>query len=318
MIPQVNKVTADRLHKVKLHRSMNAGLAVKTIIENCLRQIQDNKRAMQLRDNPEHIRQMHISLRRLMSALGLFKDIAPLPTKLQVDLRSLSTKLGVARNWRVLSCSSLTKIEALAPDELRVSALRQIALDITNKEENLVYDAVSKNGFSRLMSALLHWLEKVQLSGSENSQTKWKWDKKIPRVAKRILLDQQWHLIKIGDHLLKQGKNSNPLERHKFRIAVKRLRYSCMFFQEFFPKKEMNKYLASLSALQENLGISNDAAVADRLLCDLIQDSRDQVASGNFVRGYLLSHLVLHQHNLRPLWKYHQDVKFPNLKTKHD
>ena len=313
MLPQVKQSAPVKIREVKLRRKMKAESAVKTIIRNCLRQVQENKLAMQLRDNPEHIRQMRISLRRLSSALELFNSIAPLSTTLQTDLDNLSLKLGLARDWRILSDSSLTEIEAIAPAELKMSTLGKTALNITNKEEKNAYDAVSKNGFSQTMSALSNWLEQVKSAEPDNSHMNKKWNKKIPHVAKKILMHQQRHLLKIGNHLLKKDKDANPSENHKFRIAVKRSRYSCIFFRDLFPKKDMDRYLASLSALQDNLGVSNDAAVADILLLDLIQDKPDHLASCNFSRGYVLSQSIPQQHKLRPLWKLYKHMSLPDL-----
>ena len=314
LLPQVKHSAKEDLLKVKLQRDMKAELALKTIIGNCLRQIQDYQLAMQLRDNPEHIRHLHISLRRLRSALGLFNEIAPLPKKLQTDLRKLSFTLGLARDWRVLSGSSLTRIEALAPAELTFSELEETAANITKKAEKNAYDAVNKIGFSQMMSALSSWMGQAKSSESEHSQKKSKWNKEIPHVAKKILLQQHRNLLKLGNRLMEQGKDYHASESHKFRIAVKRSRYSCMFFQDLFTKKEMSKYLASLSALQENLGISHDVAVADTLLIDLIRDAPDQAPSIHFSRGYMLSESLLQQRKLRPLWKQYKSINLPDLK----
>jgi CHAD domain-containing protein len=59
-------------------------------------------------------------------------------------------------------------------------------------------------------------------------------------------------------------------ERHKLRIAAKRLRYATEFFAATFPGKKKakrhEKSLASLKELQDSLGVLNDIATREAML----------------------------------------------------
>ncbi len=70
---------------------------------------------------------------------------------------------------------------------------------------------------------------------------------------------------KSGDGIATQA----PAERHAFRIAAKKLRYATEFFAPWFPGKRARDYRKALTALQDALGVMNDAAVAAALATEL-------------------------------------------------
>lgn len=61
----------------------------------------------------------------------------------------------------------------------------------------------------------------------------------------------------------------DPRQRHKLRIAVKKLRYACEFFAGLFdgrkPTNERRRFASILKALQESLGALNDIEVHKRI-----------------------------------------------------
>ncbi len=63
--------------------------------------------------------------------------------------------------------------------------------------------------------------------------------------------------------------NAEPEERHRARIAAKKLRYCAEFFAALYPQKKLKRFVDLLSDLQDALGAINDASVADRLLGEL-------------------------------------------------
>src|SRR5205814_3842551 len=73
-----------------------------------------------------------------------------------------------------------------------------------------------------------------------------------------------------------------PVERHRLRIAAKRLRYGVDAMASLFPRKRAERYLDVLVALQDALGNANDAVNALRLLAELAPDERFTV----FAQGW--------------------------------
>src|SRR5207244_2816775 len=60
-----------------------------------------------------------------------------------------------------------------------------------------------------------------------------------------------------------------PADRHRARIAAKKLRYAAEFFAPLYREARAARYIDALARLQGALGKLNDLATADRLLDDL-------------------------------------------------
>jgi CHAD domain-containing protein len=96
--------------------------------------------------------------------------------------------------------------------------------------------------------------------------------------------------------LLKQGRDLDRLsvhERHKFRIAVKKIRYAVEFFESLFPGKRKRRQIGRLSKhlkeIQDALGSLNDFIAHRKLAADValkapVQNRRARA----FVSGVVL------------------------------
>jgi triphosphatase len=72
--------------------------------------------------------------------------------------------------------------------------------------------------------------------------------------------------------MLKAGKSLHDLDDaalHEVRLKAKRLRYAAEFFAPLFAEKPTSRFIRRLAALQERMGVFNDAAGAEDLLRDL-------------------------------------------------
>ncbi|HEV2608618.1 MAG TPA: CHAD domain-containing protein, partial [Noviherbaspirillum sp.] len=117
--------------------------------------------------------------------------------------------------------------------------------------------------------------------------------------------------------LLKRGKglDTAPAEaRHEVRIVAKKTRYATEFFQSLFPSGQVRHYVDALSALQDELGWMNDAAVADGLLRELQEKQPERAASAGFARGYLLARTESGSRQLCKRWKRFTAMKPPSDK----
>ena len=86
-------------------------------------------------------------------------------------------------------------------------------------------------------------------------------DRPIVEFATHLLGKRQRKALKRGQ----QFEQLSAEERHRLRIALKKLRYATEFFEALYPKKHTKPYLAALKDLQDGLGHLNDVAVAQRL-----------------------------------------------------
>lgn len=76
--------------------------------------------------------------------------------------------------------------------------------------------------------------------------------------ARRVLVERIAEVYALASAL---GVSDDAERLHRFRIAIKRLRYSLEFFQVCFEQTEVDWILDSLSAMQDVLGDIHDADV---------------------------------------------------------
>jgi CHAD domain-containing protein len=92
---------------------------------------------------------------------------------------------------------------------------------------------------------------------------------------------------------------------HALRIDGKRLRYTLEFFAEVLPPRA-SRLVADVTALQDHLGLLNDAVVAHQLTREWLVDSTTPVGTRDAAGGYLdatdrdIAHL---RRAFRPLWR---------------
>lgn len=273
-VPQtVAPVTAQPL---QLHRQMTIVQAFQAIAGNCLAQIQGNEAGVVHRLDAESLHQMRVGLRRLRCALALFRGLHPLPAALQADLDWLVDQLGAARDWDVLVGTTLPAVVAAARGEVRLAAVGLAALVHSRDSHAAAAAAVASSRTTRLMLELARWLLVV---GAQPDHLM----KRLPGYTRGLLEHHQHRLRQRG----KQLQDGSAQARHRLRIAVKKMRYAIEFFSSLYPAKKMRRYAEGLAMLQDQLGASNDAAVADRLLRQLQDGPRELACSAGFVRGFL-------------------------------
>ncbi len=229
----------------------------------------------------EPVHQMRVALRRLRSALSLFRKLAGGPEldRARRDLAGLARALGPARDWDVFLGGTGREVARLLPEEPAVKRLVAAA----GRRRRLAYEELARvlddKDFQRLLLGLIElalvrpWRGEAAAAGLAQDRPR------LIAFARRAL-----------DRKLRQvsgaGEDLSPLaaaELHAVRIRCKRLRYAAELFVPLAPAKATRRFLRRLSAVQERLGELNDGAVAAGLLADL--GSRGFAAG--IVHGYL-------------------------------
>ena len=119
-------------------------------------------------------------------------------------------------------------------------------------------------------------------------------------------------LGKLHRKALKRGRHFRklaPEERHKLRIALKKLRYAADFFLPLLGKAKRNRrYAKTLSALQDRLGRYNDIAVTERLIPPIIKNNIPVAAhrAAGALLGWQAGHLSRDDADLVATWKKFQ------------
>jgi triphosphatase len=250
-----DKLAPVRAVFAALQSDMPAFEAARRSIAAALAQLQANEAGALETNEPEFVHQMRVALRRLRSALRAFrKAIGPeLEAGVRDDLRWITQATGSLRDLDVLATETLPPmLKVYAQGDAAAFRRRLGARRRKVREE--VRAAIRSERYAKLMLALSRWL--AQPAPSREPQ------RKAREVALQVMRRRHEKLMVAARGVAAMS----PDDRHRVRIAVKRMRYVAEGFESLFRKGRMDAYLESLERLQDDLGHANDAAVAARLL----------------------------------------------------
>lgn len=279
------------------------------IAANCLEQVSANQDGVASSEDVESLHQMRVGLRRLRSALSLFKSQLSLPDDLQADLDWLVAKLGAARDWDVLALDTLAPCEGeLDADTL--APLSEAAREEARAAHAQAAEALADVRYTRLMLGLQRWLLTCGWREGSTPRQRRALEQPLPRFAKQALRQRQRRLRKRGKLLL----SGTPDERHQIRIAAKKTRYAAEFFASLFKAGKVRAYVKPLSRLQDVLGVLNDLQVADGLLHALAGQQPQVQSQAAFVRGYLAARAherLADARGMRQAWRRFKAARLP-------
>ena len=224
----------------------------------------------------EPVHQMRVALRRLRSALSLFRRVADSPEleRAKRDLGGLARALGPARDWDVFLAGTGRDVGKLLPDEAAVARLNAAA----RRRRRAAYAELARVLDAPEFQFML--LDLVQLAVARP------WQRDTTQDRPRLVAFARHALDRKLKRVLEAGDDLAPLpteELHALRIRCKRLRYAAEFFAPLAAGKQSRRFLRRLAAVQERLGQLNDGSVAGDLLGEL--GSRGFAAG--IVHGYL-------------------------------
>lgn len=239
-------------------------LAYRDVLRSCLGQIANNRLAVLATDDPEGPHQFRIGLRRLRSAMRLFKPVLNSATfkSLDVVARSLAMEAGHLRDLDVLAGEVVAPLQTVAPDGLSLDALRTHLGSMregvrANLSARLVQPDV--NGF---LFDLADYTEGRGWLDPENFGQTSALAESVRRYSGKAL-DYQWKKVS------RYGSRIDDLtipERHDMRKALKKLRYGAEFFGSLYPGSDIKPFLKRMKKLQDIFGYLNDVAMAEKLV----------------------------------------------------
>lgn len=292
---------------VQLAKRSNVEQAFKAIAANCLAQVQANAGGVAHDYDIESLHQMRVGLRRLRSALELFKDVVQLPADIQQDVDWLDHELGNARDWDVLATSTLPLLSKDLPATGHLLDVTHAALDTGRDAHVAAAAAINSPRYTRLMLSLGRWMFGNGWRESGEGKGKSRLDAPVPPFASKVLRRAHKRMKKRGRAM----SPSDPETLHCARIAAKRARYATEFFASLYRGKQVRPFLRAAGALQDELGKVNDAAVAARLLGQMENERRDLADAIAPVRAALAERATGSGGKARKLWKRYTAVKLP-------
>lgn len=290
---------AVRAEPLALSRRDTLERAFQRMVGNCLAQVHGNERGVVAGDDAGSVHQMRVGLRRLRSAADLVAPVIALPSELETEIRWIAGELGQARDWHVLASTTLPEVAGAAPEDASVAALGRACEDTARANRGRAAAAVDSVRYARLMMALSGWVERRGWREDMDPAARQALDMPIVKFANRTLRERRRKLLKRGRRMSRLDAH----QRHRARIAAKKLRYATEFFACLYPEKAVRRFASALGKLQDDLGWRNDVAVADGLLKTLAQERPEAGAGAGFARGYLASRVRADDEALRRMWK---------------
>ena len=205
--------------------------------------------------DPEGIHQLRVSLRRLRSALLFLKPhLGSRADALNREARRALKRLGPARDLDVFLLETLP---AVIDANRGVSSLPRLR-DAARERRDAAHASARKLILGRRFNRFVLDLLQVAHSGGLVARDA---DEPLPAAARRRLNKRYRSLMKTGRGF---DRLDEP-QRHRVRIALKKLRYACDYSRSLFPGPAVGSCLRHLSSLQDDLGRLNDAAVARQI-----------------------------------------------------
>jgi triphosphatase len=258
-------------------------------------------------DGPEPVHQMRVAVRRLRSAIKVFRQAVRCPAvdAADADLKALASRLGPTRDWDVFVTETAAKVGAAFPNERKVQSLLAAA-----ERRRLACHAelrahLEGADFRRL------GIELACLAGGDAWQATLD-EAETNELASplndfaRVVLNRRLERLAQLDHDI---ETLEPAQLHAIRIRAKRVRYAAEIFAPLFPGKLTKRFIRRLATLQDRLGAMNDGAVAETLLSEL-GSSRLAFASG-VVLGFVGAHGRQARERIARAWhKFHRLAPF--------
>ena len=256
--------------KVGLSTEATVEEALAHTVGHCLDHMLANEACVLLDTHPEGIHQMRVALRRLRSALRLFRPVLPPEQYLWLsdEVKWLTGELGPTRDWDVFQDEIVGPVaQRLEGDEGFELLLKKIEGE-RRRARRASRLAIRSGRYTGLLLGLGGWLA-------------WRGWRDQPLTEEAAVLFGPINALsdilmsKRHKKVRKEGQRFDSMtidERHMLRIDVKKLRYAGNFFASLYSQKLVAPFAENLSKLQDALGYLNDVAVAQTLVERLCSD----------------------------------------------
>jgi triphosphatase len=301
---------ARKPRKLDLDPSIALDDAFATILRDCLRHLLQSMPAAEDGRDPEGIHQLRVSLRRLRAAFDLMRSAGSL-NKLET-LRSeaswLARSLSAARDWDIFQTESLPAIAKGCPSVAGFGALEQVAEQCRSAAYRKVRLALADRRCARFVIELGGWIEARGWRSEVAPEGLGQLAEPAINFAGHLLSERHMKALKRGRHF----KSLTTEERHRLRLAIKKLRYAVDFLLPMYgQRKAARKFFSKLAELQEELGCYNDMATTTSLLAGLDAGSSEGGTAAAAIAGWQAHAMVGAEARLRHAWSDFAKMKTP-------
>jgi CHAD domain-containing protein len=260
-------------------------------------------------DGPEPVHQMRVALRRLRSAMTVFRPLpdGAEPQALKAGLKLLNAQLGPVRDWDVFVSETLPNVQAAFPGDARLARLIAAA-GRRRQDHHAALRAFLCGPEFRRLGIELAWLAGAHCwrpatvdpgTGDEPGQS-------VPlRGFAAGVLDRRLRKLLGTDDVGALGAG----ELHAVRLKAKRTRYAAEIFAPIFTGKGPHRFIRRLAALQNLLGSLNDGVTAHRLLDELGGAGGRHAYAAGLVTGFVAAKSAALLPKLARRWSRLQRVR---------
>ncbi len=230
------------------------------------------------------VHQMRVAVRRLRSALSVFRraaDCAELRAA-GAELKSLARTLGAARDWDVFLAETAPPISTAFPGERRLDGMLGAAGRRRREAHASLRDHLADVGFRRLLLTLAALTLLRPWCAVEEADRAELLARPVGDFAARRLDRLRLRLLAESEAI----EELPPHALHEVRKRAKKLRYACEFFEPLYPRKAVRRFVRRLTRWQDELGTLNDAATASALTAHLA-GGVDRAFAVGAVQGFL-------------------------------
>ena len=246
---------AVRAARAKLDPADSIDGALANVVRAASIQVTGNLAPVLEAGDPEGIHQLRVSLRRLRSAVLFLKPhLGSRAAALNGEARRALKRLGPARDLDVFLLETLPPVIDANPGVVSLLRLRDAARERRDAAHESARRLILGRRFNRFVLDLLRVAHSGGLVARDSGET-------LVETARDRLAARYRRLLKTGKGFSRLGEP----QRHRVRIALKKLRYACDYSRTLFPGPAADTCLRHLSALQDDLGRLNDAAVARQI-----------------------------------------------------
>jgi CHAD domain-containing protein len=233
--------------------------AFRIIAGSVLRHVISNQQAV-LATNPDGVHQMRIGLRRMRAAISIFAELAQDDETLRLkrELRWLTGRLGPARDLHLLARQirrSRSRDPGRQSQLADVEARRAKAFAGAQR-------AIASSRYRALLRDLARWIEAGEWAATPTLDDRLR---DAADFADRVIAKRARKVLRRATEL----RELNVEQRHRLRIAAKKLYYAIGFFETLFSDRSARNRLANfqlkLKSLLDQLGALNDIAVQQQL-----------------------------------------------------
>ena len=256
--------------KPDLDRRIRALPAFRQMISSITSHLLTNSAAA-LHGDAEGVHQIRIAIRRLRSALMLFRPLLNRATVagFEAELKRSGRIFGEARDWDVFCLETLPNARAggLPHDWVDLlaaaAASRRLSARLGTQRE------LSDPRWTGLVLALLAWAyEDPHFVGGDRLVRRL--DRVVPELLDRV--------AQKAAQRARQVHGDSASDLHALRKALKKLRYDCEFVAGLYSRKRVKSYRNLCEDLQDSLGAINDAATTIRVAELLRADAHPELA----------------------------------------